>query len=337
MRRRKFSFLLLLTIALLSGCASSPGQLEARAAGITGDQSTSGRVIHVSVADGSDTNAGTSSHPIRSIQRGIALARPGDTVLIAPGVYRFRGSTQYGLNLSKSGRSGAPITLRGSGPGVILDCSAKTSWRTLYCLNVNGDHWRLVNFSVRGANQNSEGAWAVGIHFENASNNLLEGVDSYDHQGPGILLTGDSRNNLLRNCKSHSNYDPRSETPGGNADGVGVTSIPGRATGNVISNCSSYNNSDDGFDLWQAEAPVTIKGSTASRNGWIPGTRQVAGDGVGFKLGRNTTGPLHQIIGNRAIGNRASGFDNNGAARRAHLSGNKASGNGGGSYRELYP
>ena len=337
MRRRKFSFLPLLTIALLSGCASSPDQLEARAAGTAGEQHTSGRVIHVSVAGGSDKNPGTSSSPIRSIQHGIALARPGDTVLIAPGVYRFQGSTQYGLNLSKSGTSSAPITLRGSGPGVILDCSAKTSRRTLYCLNVNGDYWRLINFSVRGAKQNSEGAWAVGIHIENASNNLLDKVYSFDHQGPGILVIGDSRNNLLRNCKSHSNYDPRSKTPGGNADGIGVTTIPRRATGNVISNCSSYNNSDDGFDLWMAEAPVTIQGSTASRNGWIPGTRQAAGDGVGFKLGRNTTGPLHQIIGNRAIGNRTSGFDNNGAVRRARLSGNKASGNGWGSYKELSP
>ncbi|HLQ17913.1 MAG TPA: hypothetical protein VK146_02950, partial [Tabrizicola sp.] len=80
-------------------------------------------------------------------------------------------------------------------------------------------------------------------------------------------------------------------------------------------------------------AAVTIEGSVSSRNGFVPGTSTPAGDGVGFKLGKNASGPRHRIERNRAINNRAAGFDRNGSQGEPIYVENIAQGNGGGSYK----
>jgi hypothetical protein len=72
-------------------------------------------VLHVSPA-GRDTNSGTSpATPLRTIQRAARLARAGDLVLIAPGIYRER------VVVRASGTGSQPIVFRGGGPGVVLD------------------------------------------------------------------------------------------------------------------------------------------------------------------------------------------------------------------------
>jgi len=60
---------------------------------------------HVSPA-GSDTAAGSASHPFRTIQRAADEAQAGDTVLVAPGVYRERVAPPRG------GEAGRPIVFR---------------------------------------------------------------------------------------------------------------------------------------------------------------------------------------------------------------------------------
>lgn len=47
----------------------------------------SGNIIYVS-PDGDDQNIGTNRHPVQTIQRGVSLSQPGDTIEISPGTYR---------------------------------------------------------------------------------------------------------------------------------------------------------------------------------------------------------------------------------------------------------
>lgn len=61
----------------------------------------------------SDRNRGSRSAPFRSINAAAQIARPGDTVLIRPGVYRERVSP---LNAGEDGR---PITYRAERPGTV--------------------------------------------------------------------------------------------------------------------------------------------------------------------------------------------------------------------------
>ena len=67
--------------------------------------STSGKTIHVS-RSGDDDNSGSSSSPVKTINRAARMAGAGDTVLIAPGTYDER------VSLRNSGTSEKPITFK---------------------------------------------------------------------------------------------------------------------------------------------------------------------------------------------------------------------------------
>ena len=64
------------------------------------------RTVHVSTA-GDDAAECTKLEPCRSLSRGQALASPGDTVEVEPGVYVGK------VTLTKSGTANSPITYRG--------------------------------------------------------------------------------------------------------------------------------------------------------------------------------------------------------------------------------
>ncbi len=65
---------------------------------------------------GDDGHAGTDpALPLRTIQRAADLARAGDLVSVAPGVYR------ESVDVPASGTAPQPIVFRGSAPGVVLD------------------------------------------------------------------------------------------------------------------------------------------------------------------------------------------------------------------------
>jgi len=290
---------------------------------------TKGRTVFVSNKDGS-SGAQYGDQSFSPLARAIATARPGDTILIEPGTYSLRSEDGVGLRITRSGRSAAPITLSGDGGEAILDCSDMLSSDGVICLQLQADWWHLSNIAVTGARQNSNGSWSVGMSILNGSDNLFQALRSFNNQGPGIYVSGSSARNHFELCEAFNNYDPRSRNPGGNADGIQLTRLSPQSTGNVLKNCRAYGNSDDGFDLWETEAPVTIESSHSFDNGYVPGTRRPAGDGDGFKLGRNLTGPDHRLLYNVATENRGIGFDPNGAAGPATMIGNKAYHNSGG-------
>jgi len=91
--------------------------------------------LHVAV-DGKDSSAGTAAAPLRTIQRGADLARPGDTVIVHQGVYRERIAPPRG------GESDAKRIVYRAAPGEKVEIKGSevvTGW-----VKVRGDAWKAT-------------------------------------------------------------------------------------------------------------------------------------------------------------------------------------------------
>lgn len=88
---------------------------------------------------GDDAAAGTATAPLRTIARGLALAGPGDTVVLRGGTYR------EAVVIAKAGRADAPITIAAA-PGerpVLKGSQVVTGW-----VRHAGEVWKRTGWSV---------------------------------------------------------------------------------------------------------------------------------------------------------------------------------------------
>jgi hypothetical protein len=153
-RRRVLSMTAAAGIGGVAGCVtSSPGgEQSSRDDASTPEPTetagtpTSGRtpnsrpgVLHVSVA-GADTNPGTETEPLASIQAAIDRAGPGDTVYVHPGEYREN------VRIRDGGEPGAPLTLTGPADAV-LKPKRENEWEAL---GVGASHVRVTGLTFSG-------------------------------------------------------------------------------------------------------------------------------------------------------------------------------------------
>ncbi|WP_158243198.1 NosD domain-containing protein [Acidimangrovimonas sediminis] len=96
--------------------------------------------------------SGSASAPVGSLADAARIARPGDTVLVAPGTYR--GPQRF----RASGKTGAPITIRPARPGTVtFDGTGSPANSDLVTLI--GSHLRFVGFAVVNASRSGISAW----------------------------------------------------------------------------------------------------------------------------------------------------------------------------------
>ena len=118
-------------------------------------------------------------------------------------------------------------------------------------ISISGHWYHLKGLEQKNATHN-------GINISGNSN-IVEFCTVHDNGNTGLHITGGSSGstypayNLILNCDSYLNYDP---PDGGNADGFSAKWNLG--PGNVFSGCRAWWNSDDGWDLWMGNSPVTI-------------------------------------------------------------------------------
>ncbi|WP_328840765.1 right-handed parallel beta-helix repeat-containing protein [Streptomyces europaeiscabiei] len=260
--------------------------------------------------NGSDSNAGTSAAPLRTIQRAVDLAQAGDSILVRGGTY----APTTNIQLLKSGTASQPIRLANyNGERVVIDgegmpytpgaVGSSIPRAQRGAIHIEGEHWRLSGLEIVNG--------PYGIFGVDTSGNVFERLVTRNNYESGVHLQGASSSNQIINLDSHGNRDPRKN--GESADGLAIKE--GAGAGNVVRGARLWNNADDGLDFWEFLSPVTVEGSVAYGNGYnrwsLP---NYTGDGNGFKLGGggDEDPPAAHVVRNSAAwGNSAGGFIDN--------------------------
>ena len=174
-------------------------------------------VWHVS-GDGSDENAGSADAPWATLQRAVDAANPGDTILVAPGVYE-------GCVIRRTGTAEAPIVLKAAGPGVHLDRSGpENRRRSIIEVGTHQEtisHWVVDGFEVSGArrwginvgradyitvqNCRAHDCGLTGIFTAFANHVTIQFNESYDNHEHGIYHSNSGDYPVIRGNRSHHN------------------------------------------------------------------------------------------------------------------------------------
>lgn len=256
------------------------------------------------------------------------IVRPGHTIKMAAGTYNFDKTIL--IDEANSGSEGAMKTVKAVDGEVIIDFAGmgytgSEADKSNRGIVLDGSYWHFYGITIKNAADN--GMLLSGDH------NILEMCVFEGNHDSGLQVSRYQTNydsieqwpsyNLIKNCTAFNNSDITGE----NADGFAAKLTCGE--GNVFDGCMSYNNSDDGWDLYAKTATgrigvVTLKNCIAFRNGKLTsGEGSASGDMNGFKLGSSqgeSTATPHVVINCIAFENGAHGFTDNGNESGIQLS-----------------
>ena len=253
---------------------------------------------------GNDNNSGSLTQPFRTIRYAISVVQGGDQIYL-------RGGTYYPSQTIRIERASGSSTQRTKlfayqNERPIIDGSRFTVFdkdeRDNVVFRIKAAYWHIKGLEIR-----KSPTFGITINGQQSVGNILEALALHDNQNTGLTLIGGPSQTLVLNCDAYRNFDPRDN--GQNGDGFSAIFDVG--TGNIFRGCRSWANSDDGYDLWKANNKVVIDQCWAYDNGfdrWNVGSA-FAGNGEGFKLGRN--GGAHLVKNCLSWGNRANGFLSN--------------------------
>ena len=298
------------TTLLIGGLAAWFLAAHAYAAGeVTGcgtvtSNLTASKVLHVTpTAPGN--GAGTSFSAPMSFSAALAAVSAGQMILLQPGKYAvaYKAGAKNTLALSKSGTASANIYMVAANCGkAVIDFSFPTgAWvQDSFGFALSGSYWYFKGIEVTRAGY--QGVYVTG------KNNTFENCAFYDNRNTGLEINKGGANTTVLNSDAYRNYDPKKN--GSMADGFGPKQTQG--PGNRFIGCRAWENSDDGFDMFDSPQVVVVERSWAFRNGinhWNDSA--FAGNGNGFKLGGNAVVARNRITQSVAFGHPGKGFDQN--------------------------
>ena len=275
-----------------------------------------------------DDANGTKEKPYNFIS-GVSHLKPGHTMFLLEGTYfsyvplLINSETDlYPATSEEERKTICPAKDKdGKSVSVTFDFTGMSFNSANRGISINTDYWTLKDVEVKGAGDN--GVYIGGNH------NIVEHLDIHDCQDSGLQLGRKASDcntmdtwpsyNLIKNVTSHDNHDPSGE----DSDGFACKLTTG--VGNVFDGCISYNNVDDGWDLYaKAETgpigPVTIENCIAFNNGITSyGIGTANSDGNGFKLGGETIAVAHMVKNCIAFNNLATGFTDNSNPGTIHI------------------
>ena len=255
---------------------------------------------------GDDANPGTIAAPFATLTKAVSVVQPGQTIMMRGGTY-YPSAT---IRITNSGTAGARIQLLAyPGETPYLNFTNQgygaNNRGILFPANVN--YWTVKGLEIGYAGDN--GIKVEGSHhrFEqlvlhHCGDTGLQIGFGHDDVNPGGLLAAFIE---VVNCDSYLNYD--ADNNGADADGFAAKMHCGQ--GIVFTGCRAWENSDDGWDLFETDYSVVISNCWT----WKSGVGQ--GNGNGFKLGGNGTGGdsvgTHYAFNCVAFGHKVNGFTQN--------------------------
>lgn len=256
---------------------------------------------------------GSIEAPWFTLEKAWKAAAAGDTIWLRGGTFEY--ITMQDL-IGKNGANGKRIKIwafPGERP-VITKGSNFDMVDQSNLIFIEADYVHLKGLEISNFSQ-KPGVRASSALFCYTSYSIFENLD-YHHNGLGMVIRGNSTENLILNCDFHHNYDPYNNDPYHHSDGLDIAEMPS-GTRNTVKGCRFYLNSDDGLDLWNNEGTVIIDSCWSWRNGYREDGITPGGDGAGFKLGQTTiidNSTYKRIITNSlSVSNRNFGITQNAA------------------------
>ncbi|ASB49976.1 right-handed parallel beta-helix repeat-containing protein [Alkalitalea saponilacus] len=280
--------------------------------------SVANNTIYVSPS-GNDSNSGTISSPVGTLNRALSMISPGDEIVMRGG--RYYHNSRITINTNLSGNASRRTVLRAYENEVpILDFWAQEELSGRDGLRLLASYWHIIGIHVHGAGGN-------GFRIE-GSYNILENCVAYRNRLTGIHIESRdpaprASHNLIKNCDSYHNFNWRGRV-GNMSDGF--TAKYDIGPGNHFYGCRAWGNSDDGFDFWRARNTIIVEKCWAFGNGDISVFEsyfsnnqtqlnrlrsEFDGGGNGFKMGGDHQPGPHIVKRSMAFDNTGKGFDHN--------------------------
>ena len=210
--------------------------------------------IWVVAPGGSNHAAGTDGDPLRTVDRALRRADPGDTILLRPGTYG-------GFDIAVAGRPEAPITVLGDPAGAVVIDGRLDDRRDTIVVQPGSAYVVLDGLTVTG----SSGSRSAGILVDRVTSGPISILRSRltENDGYGILVS-ESRDVTV--ADSEIDHDRTGVEV--NGDGAGVVIQDDRIHDNdrlIRATPRSVNSNDDygasGVSLVRTTGPVLVAGN----------------------------------------------------------------------------
>src|ERR1035437_139593 len=248
---------------------------------------------------GSDSNDGSLAHPWFTLNHALGYVSAGDIIYMRGGTYHY--NTTGTVISGKNGTAGNYINIWNyPGENPVIDYGNETFPSQLIGIYLtNCSYIYLKGIRVTHINQPATGGIAqYGVLLDGSSVGCTYSKFEQmrcDHIGGwGFVISKYSSHNLFLNCDGDHCADPNTGSyngdPYGWSDGF---EMPGHgasmSTDITFDGCRAWNNSDDGWDMRQADGVYYLKNCWAFHNGVREDGVTKGGDGECFKLGGSTT------------------------------------------------
>jgi hypothetical protein len=268
---------------------------------------------------GSDSNSGTLAAPFATIPKAVSVVAAGDNIYLRGGTHSYSST----ITIARAGTASAPIKLQAyPNEQPVLDFSTQPYGAANRGILVTtaASWWQFIRLEIAHAGDNAVKVEGSHLRFErcvfhhNGDTGLQIGFGHTDPNPDGQLAAFID----VVDCDSYRNYDP--DNRGSDADGFAAKLHCGRNI--VFTGCRSWENSDDGFDLFETDYSVVIQDCWTWHNGdgaLFPGSGSFQGNGNGFKLGGDGAGGaskgthylLFGVSFNNKFKSNAQGITNN--------------------------